>query len=260
MKTLFNLFFALLPFAVYIVLGYTTAPKQGISAVFFAVLAIVAIFRPAALYLNTGISAAFRRGMMLFAVFVFIMAFLPLGGLISRPLMLEHSREPAQAIFVLASGSTMAGEPNYSGLQRVMHGIRLLKSGQAPHLFLSTGYSKVYGQAEADWVASYVAMLDVERTSITILVSPEIVTTATEAQYARKVLGEKGINDILLVTSGAHIYRSYLTFKKAGFSVKPAPVHNQFSVLYANENFTGSFHAATREWFGLLYYRLFNRV
>lgn len=260
MKILPRMFFIILPFAAYLVLGQTTFPKQSITAVIFATAALVAIFRPGALFLSPSLSSAFRRGMMLFAVFVFLMAFMPLGGLISGPLMLEHSKEPAQAIFVLASGATMAGEPGYSGLQRVMHGVKLLKSGQAPHLFLSTGYSKINGHAEAAWVASYVALLNIDPASITVLISPEIVTTATEAQYARKALGEKGIDDILLVTSGSHIYRSYLTFKKAGFSVKPAPVHNKFSILYANENFTGSFYAAAREWFGLLYYKLMNRI
>lgn len=260
MNLFINLFFSILPIATFIMLGYATAPRQGIFAFFFAIISLSAVFCNTSDGLKFMILSAFKKGLMLFAGFVFIIAFLPVGGLISRPLLLEHSHEKAQAIFVLASGATMAREPNYSGLQRVTHGIKLLKKGQAPHLFISTGWSKINGHAESEWVASYVALIDISPASITILVSPEIVTTSTEARYAYRVLSAQNLNDILLVTSGAHILRSNLVFKKAGFNVKPAPVHDRNNVLYANENYIGSFHAAMREWFGLLYYWLTNKI
>ncbi len=255
-----GLFFLILPVAAFILLGYLTGPKQSLFAAVFAIISLSAIFFSPSEGFKLKILSAFRKGLMFFSCFVFFIAFLPVGGMLSRPLILEHSKEPAQAIFVLASGATMAGDPNYSGLQRVTHGIKLLKNGQAPHLFISTGWSKINGDAEAKWVASYVALIDVSPASITILISPEIITTSTEAQYAHRVLSARGVKDILLVTSGAHIFRSNLVFKKAGFDVKPAPVHDKYSVLYANENFSGSFHAAMREWFGLIFYWLTSKI
>ena len=68
------------------------------------------------------------------------------------------------------------------------------------------------------------------------------------------------LKNILLVTSGAHIKRSEMVFKKAGFRVLPAPVHNSESVYYANDNYLTNLNAAIHEWVGLIYYRLRGRI
>jgi uncharacterized SAM-binding protein YcdF (DUF218 family) len=193
--------------------------------------------------------------LMMFACYIY-----PLGGYLARPLMLEHSTENAQAILVLASGATKTGEFQLSGIQRVTHGVNLLKAGRAPHLYISTGYSKEDGHLEYGWVASYTRLLGLDPASFTIFVSPEITTTFTEAAYARKELAAKNINRILLVTSGAHIYRSRLTFIKSGFEVLPAPSHNQINVFYSSENHLTLLRGALHEWLGLIYYRLRQRI
>lgn len=199
-------------------------------------------------------------GNILLLMLILVCYLFPLGGYLAQPLVVEHSGEKAEAILVLASGATETGDPQLSGLQRVTHGIKLLKQGQAPHLYLSTGFSHRTGYAEAGWVASYTDLIGLDPASFTIFVSPEITTTFTEAAYARKTLQAKGINTILLVTSGAHIYRSCLTFRKAGFNVLPAPAHNLNNVFYSSENYLTSMRAVLHEWLGLIYYRLRGRI
>lgn len=184
----------------------------------------------------------------------------PLGGYLARPLLMEHSTADAPAILVLASGATKTGEFQLSGIQRITHGVNLLKAGRAPHLYISTGYSTRTGHLEYGWVASYTQLLNLDPASFTIFVSPEITTTFTEASYARKALAADNIDTILLVTSGAHIYRSFLTFSQAGFNVLPAPVHNRTNIFYSSENYLTSMRAALHEWLGLIYYRLRKRI
>ena len=101
--------------------------------------------------------------------------------------------------------------------------------------------------------------MDIPQDKITIFKSEEIVTTATEAVYAKKRMDELGINKILLTTSNAHIYRSYLTFKKLGLTVLPAPCHNKETTVYADDNFS-MFRAAMHEWLGLVWYYFKGRI
>jgi len=173
---------------------------------------------------------------------------------------MEHSMENAPAILVLASGATETGDFQLSGIQRITHGVNLLKAGRAQHLYISTGYSPRTGHLEYGWVASYTQLLNLDPASFTIFISPEITTTFTEASYARKVLAAEKIDTILLVTSGAHIYRSFLTFRQAGFNVLPAPAHNRTNIFYSSENHLTSMRAALHEWLGLIYYRLRKRI
>ncbi len=202
----------------------------------------------------------FRNGMLLLAIFVVLCSAFPLGGYLAEPLIMPHSVENGDAIVVLASGAMQNGEPGYSGYQRVSHGIKLLQEGRAPRLVISTGFSKINGHAEAAWVASFTGMMAVEPASISILISKEIVTTSTEAEYIHKLLSRNSINRILLVTSNAHIYRSVLTFARKGFEVLPAPVHTASGVYHASEHNITGLNAAVHEWIGLVYYSLRGRI
>lgn len=199
---------------------------------------------------------AHNAGLAVLAIFLTLATNFPIGGYLSQPLMLKHSSENAQAIVVFASGSNLVGEPNFSGYQRVMHGINLLGENRAPVLFLSTGYSSLIGHAEAAWVASLTAKVNIERSSYEIIADKNITTTATEAAHFAKILKDRGISRILVVTSGAHIYRTCATFKKLGFEVLPAPAHNKESIFYSSGHYLLSLEAAIHEWVGLVYYRL----
>ena len=203
--------------------------------------------------------SAFKTGNAITLAIIILLIAFPIGGYMTVPLILPHSTEPADAVLVLASGVSYAGEPSLACYQRVIHGVKLVKKGQAKHLFISTGYSEKNGFKEYDAVASLTQILDIPKDKITIFKSEDIKTTATEAAYAKKFLDAKGINKILLTTSNAHIYRSCLTFSKIGFKVLPAPCHNEQTTVYANENFS-MFRAAMHEWIGLAWYYIRGRI
>lgn len=247
-----------LPTVFFIALGQLSATRRPFFAALFILFSILVCCqrnkeKQTKLHLITG---AFRYGLLLMAIFVAGCTFFPVGGYLAQPLILEHSDKNAHAILVLASGASPTGDPGFSGMQRVLHGVKLLKEQKAPRLFISTGYSKTSQHLEAAWVASYTQLLEVCPASLTILVSKKIVTTVTEAEYAYQEMSKLGIHKILLVTSGAHIYRSCSTFCKVGFEVYAAPVHNKNNIFYANENYLASFNAAIHEWLGLILYSL----
>ena len=201
----------------------------------------------------------FKIGSTLAFTSIIILICFPIGGYMTVPLIVPHSDESADAVLVLASGATYAGEPCLSTYQRVIHGAKLLKSGQAKHLFISTGFSEINGFKEYYAVASLTQMLDIPKDKITIFKSEEIITTATEALYAKKQFDARGINKILLTTSNAHIYRSCRTFEKLGLKVLPAPCHTKTSTVYADHNLD-MFRAAMHEWIGLCWYYIRGRL
>ena len=201
----------------------------------------------------------FVKGHLIVFCLIILVSTFPIGGYMAVPLIMPHSTEKADAVLVLASGATPTEDPNLATYQRVIHGAKLVKDGQAKHLYISTGYNKYYGFLEYEAVKKLTSMLDIPQDKITIFKSDEIVTTATEAQYAKKFFDSVGINKILLTTSNAHIYRSYRTFKKIGFEVLAAPSHTKESTVYADDNYS-MFRAAMHEWIGLVWYILMGRI
>ncbi len=257
-----KLFLLLLPTIFFVALGQINHPHKQFFAGLFVVLTLIfyLVSRKQPDQFHKNHFDDFRNGMLLLGLFVVLCSAFPFGGYLAEPLMMTHSEENADVIVVLASGAMLNGEPGYSGYQRVSHGIKLLQEGRAPKLVISTGFSKNDGYSEAAWVASFTTMMAVEPASISILVSKEIVTTATEAEYVHKLLSQNGLNSILLVTSNAHIYRSVLTFSRKGFKVLPAPVHTPSGVYYASEHYITGLNAAVHEWIGLIYYSLLGRI
>ena len=203
---------------------------------------------------------AFQKGSCVLLATMMLLISFPIGGYLSVPLVVPHSKEKADAVVVLASGSTLAGDPCYATYQRILHGAELVKNNQTKHLYISTGYNEISQFKEYYAVASLTKLLDIPQNKITIFKSEEIKTTQTEASYIRKQLSAKNIDKILLTTSNAHIYRSCLTFKKAGFKeVYPAPSHDKRTTIYADDNLS-MFRASMHEWIGLAWYWLCGHI
>lgn len=87
-------------------------------------------------------------------------------------------------------------------------------------------------------------------------------TTAENAIFTKKLLSEKGIDTIFLVTHATDMPRAKAIFEKAGLNVLPAPTHfimlednNLFSILPSARALEGSYHALY-EMVGNLWYSI----
>lgn len=259
MKKKYLLFFTLLPSLFYFfICQFQIHWRQFLVAVVFSVGFIAFSGNKNISEKYKAIENALLKGLAFLAVILVFVSIYPIGGLLSTHFMSAHSNKKADAIVVLASGSTPAGDPGYSGFQRVSHGVRLYKDKRAPKLIISTGYSDIYGFDEFGWVSSFTSLLEVDNSGLTVLKDESIVTTNAEGEYIKKHFPE--LKTILLVTSGSHIKRSEMVFRKKGFNVLPAPTHNKNSVNYAYENYLTAFNAAVHEWVGLIYYKLRGRI
>jgi uncharacterized SAM-binding protein YcdF (DUF218 family) len=100
-----------------------------------------------------------------------------------------------------------------------------------------------------------------------IWTEPQSTSTAENAIYSARLLREKNIRRIALVTEGFHMLRAEACFRKQGFEVQPAPC--AFRTLTFGESVSDwipgagairSNEEVAHEWVGMAYYWLRGRL
>jgi len=237
-------------------LSQTFQPPLGVLLCLIGLVALLSVAR---------LERAWRWDQLILNIFAvtgilsLFITHLPVGTWLGRPLMVPPAQENAQAIVVLASGATYHGNPPFSGFQRLLHGIRLLRDNRAPLLVVSTGDQVFDIHHESAWVASLTQLTKVPPEKLEIL-KDGITTTYTEARRVSTWLREKGISSILLVTNGPHILRASLCFDREGISVRPAPVQTSETLIEYRDHAMGTFDSTMHEWIGLGLYWLRGQI
>ncbi len=182
------------------------------------------------------------------------------------PTALENVPD-ADAIVVLGGGvEPTAGPRLYPNLlnaaDRVWHGARLFKADKAP-LIITTGRRPFNdnGQSAAEAQAQFLTSLGVPRDAI---VAPgDSVRTHTDAQIVERIVDERDLDQLLLVTSALHMPRAMAVFQSTGLMVFPASAdfevtevgyRNESPWLPATEAFASSARAL-HEYAGMIWYR-----
>jgi uncharacterized SAM-binding protein YcdF (DUF218 family) len=149
---------------------------------------------------------------------------------------------------------------------RLLVALRLYRGGKAPLVLCSGGNfsffgggggmpeSRVAGQLLQEWGIPGVA----------VIVEDRSVNTRQNATFSYKLLQERGIRRILLVTSATHMPRAAAVFRKAGFEVfaAPADFHTGWGgpagllQWLPDAGALSSSQIALKEWIGLCVYRL----
>ncbi|MFM7579622.1 MAG: YdcF family protein, partial [Microcystaceae cyanobacterium] len=106
---------------------------------------------------------------------------------------------------------------------RVLYGAKLYREGQAPWVIASGGRISWLsgGSPEAQDMAELLTFLGVPPDNI--LQDPLSLNTEQNAKNVQKIVQEKGLKKLLLVTSAFHMTRAQLIFTKLGMDVLPAP-------------------------------------
>jgi uncharacterized SAM-binding protein YcdF (DUF218 family) len=194
-----------------------------------------------------------------------------------RPLEEQYPDTPvdalpqAQAIVVLG-GSVHVPSLRHreiglvDGSDRERHAVRLYKAGKAPLVLASGGSHPAAGGGRLTPEAQVMSALMQEWgvPAQAILVEDRSLDTHQNAVFSFQFLSARGIRNILLVTSAAHMPRAAAAFRKAGFVVVPAPADfltgwAAFDVplsWWPNARSMTRSDLAIREWLGLLAYRL----
>jgi len=222
-----------------------------------------------------------RRGRTLAVVALVLLAvagFSPLGNLLLYPL--EQRFPPWQdtdgapdGIIILGGSiepdlSVAHGAPVVHGApDRIIVGAQLARKYRDARVVFTGGNSNLISSdaREADFAAAIFENLGVARSRL--IMERQSRNTQENADFTRKLLGSKAGERWLLVTSAFHMPRSVGLFRKAGFPVEPYPVDwraGNATDLLAFNNFAtdglGRTDIATREWIGLLAYRLTGKI
>ncbi|MFN2234361.1 MAG: YdcF family protein, partial [Anaerolineales bacterium] len=109
------------------------------------------------------------------------------------------------------------------GGNRLLYAAHLYHQGVAPHLLLTGGTIDWMNENEppAQDMAKVLGMLGIPEEAL--WTESESRNTYENALFSRRVLAEKGIDRIILVTSAIHMPRAVALFEKQGFDVIPAP-------------------------------------
>ena len=156
-----------------------------------------------------GLSRGFKFlsiSLLFFVIWIFLAPFL------AEALIVEKSLERAEAIFVLGGGSTY--------LERTNKAAELYKNGRAPKIFLTNDNSQGGWNQALQRNPFFVELAQWELVkqgvapeSIEIL--PVVVeSTHDEAVVLEKIVKERGLKSVLLVTSAYHTRRTLRTFEK----------------------------------------------
>ncbi len=181
----------------------------------------------------------------------------------------------AEAIVILGGGISSANYPrsipevNEAG-DRVIYGAKLYRDGKAPLVIPSGGRINwlSQGKPESADMATLLEMMGVP--SSAIIEEPKSLNTYENAVNVQKILDQKSIKEILLVTSAFHLPRARLIFEKLGMKVIPAPADflvtegtvQDFNLgtiliyLLPDTNYLNQTAIALKEYLGLFIYYL----
>ncbi|KJH71276.1 YdcF family protein [Aliterella atlantica] len=188
------------------------------------------------------------------------------------------SQLPSAEAIVVLGGSTKAGFPPRPGVDlseegdRVLYGATLYRQGLAPLIIVSGGRIewKGSGPPEAEDMTEILTQIGVPRSAI--VQEPNSYNTHDNAVNVKKILQQRGINRILLVTSAMHMPRSLAIFKRQKIDAVAAPtdflissneiqeiqgtVEARLLNLLPDSSHLQNFTRALKEYVGLLIYKL----
>jgi uncharacterized SAM-binding protein YcdF (DUF218 family) len=182
------------------------------------------------------------------------------------------SYKPADAV-VLLGGSVIGKIPpriyveTNRDANRIFHAARVFRQSGSPALVLTGGIVEVISAEivpEADNMSELLSEL-FGIDSADMLLERESQNTRENAVFTKRMMDSVGLGrDIILVTSAYHMPRSAAIFRKAGFTVTPAPtgyfMHDFINAkpiaLLPNAVALSESSIAIREYFGLLVYKI----
>jgi uncharacterized SAM-binding protein YcdF (DUF218 family) len=157
---------------------------------------------------------------------------------------LPPEKTPQAEVIVLLGGGTESGdsprpmtELNSAG-DRVLYAAKLYHDGAAPFILASGGnldFNTARGATPAEEMTELLLLTGVPADSI--LQQEQSQNTYEDALYSAEILADRGITEIILVTSAMHMPRSRALFEEQGIDVIAAPVDFTITEMNWQSNF-----------------------
>ncbi|MDX9851147.1 MAG: YdcF family protein [Anaerolineaceae bacterium] len=183
-------------------------------------------------------------------IIILVVVIIFLGGNRWVPAMLARTLEwrylppeqlPSNSTVVLLGGGTESQqyprqmtETNGAG-DRVLYTAKLYQSGIVERIILSGGNIEWSGSrttTPAQDMEELLLLMNVPKD--VLILQDQSRNTAEDAQFSAEILRKRNIEEIILVTSTSHMWRSVALFEKQGIKVIPAPA--DYSITYESWN------------------------
>jgi uncharacterized SAM-binding protein YcdF (DUF218 family) len=218
-----------------------------------------------------------RRTAIVAGFSLLLLAILPIGVALMRPLENRFPRPPADmaapaGIIVLGGAidgdiSVARGVPTLGeGAGRVVEGVALSRRYPNARIVYSGGRASLVGTGPPEAVVAKALLVQLGVEPARIEIESGSRDTDENARFTYDLLAPKPGETWLLVTSAVHMPRAVGAFRRAGFAVIADPV--DYRTTGDSEDWRlnrepvaglGDFQAAIHEWLGLIAYRLSGR-
>jgi len=219
-----------------------------------------------------------RRVTLLVLVVLFLWSWRPFAWLTSASLEASYPVDAyrsadAGAIVVLASGvllpnaSRPVGMLNEGSYERTRYAAWLHRNWR-PLPVLATG-GALGPPGNKVVVAAVMKRLLITQgvPADSVWTEEKSLSTYQNAVFSARILRERGIRKIVLVTEGLHMRRAVLCFRQQGFEVTPAPCRvrslnalNRWTQFVPSAGAIEDNEYALHEWVGLLWYKLTGKI
>ncbi len=174
---------------------------------------------------------------ILVAVVVFAVALLfsPVVQMIGEPLVVKDPLRKADAVVVLSGGWENENKLSQSTLERYKYGMKLYQKGYG-HYIIFSGGNMNGNPSEAEKMAE-MALTD-GFPNETIIIEGNSESTWENTLFVKKILLDRQLKTVILVTSPYHTLRAKTMFKEKGIDVTTAPVLNsEFFAATGTDNY-----------------------
>lgn len=134
----------------------------------------------------------------------------------------QDSTESSDVIIVLGSGLRKDGKPGPALTRRTRHGADLWHEGSAPLVLCTGGQSEYYPRTEA--AACREILLSAGLPADAILMEEQSRSTEENAIYSKRILDERSLSRVVLVSDNYHMLRARWLFNKQGIQTFASPV------------------------------------
>jgi uncharacterized SAM-binding protein YcdF (DUF218 family) len=186
-----------------------------------------------------------------------------------------NEERPADAGAIVLLGGyvndvdTVRPSPELDALSalRTLHAAKMYRQGKPCLVVVSGGKQdpENEGATPAESMADLLRQLGVAEKDL--LVEPGSRNTYENAVESGKLLRERGIQRVVLVTDARHLVRAAACFRKQGFDVVPSGCNyrattwrTSFGVFLPDGSGLTALQDVTHEWAGLLWYRIRGRI
>lgn len=209
---------------------------------------------------------------ILYFIHTWPVRYLIVGSLEWRYPLSETVDREAEAIVVL-SGAIHAADPvrpfpelGANTIERCLHAAKLHKAAPDMPILVSGGpLEGEGGPIAASLMHDFLIRQGVNEQKI--IMEEQSRTTYENAVETAKILREKGIRRVILVTSATHMKRSVGTFEKQGLHVAPSACghianeyHFDWTDLFPDAASAHHVGVASHEWLGVVLYRIRGRI